>query len=138
MPRFGQRSTLQLDTCHPDIQRVLNRAIKIFDFSVICGHRGKEAQNIAFKSKKSKLSYPKSKHNKKPSEAVDLAPWPIDWNNVSRFKFLAGHILAIADMMYEAKLITHKMRWGGDWDNDKDMDDQKFNDVPHFELIKPK
>lgn len=138
MPRFGQRSTLQLDTCHPDIQRVLNEAIKIFDFSVICGTRGKGAQTLAFKTGKTKLEYPKSKHNKTPSEAVDLAPWPIDWNNPSSFKFLAGHILGIAHMMLKEKQITHSFRWGGDWDSDKDMNDQKFNDLPHFELIKPK
>jgi hypothetical protein len=28
-----------------------------------------------------------------------------------------------------------KLRWGGDWDSDKDTKDQNFNDLPHFELI---
>ncbi len=138
MPKFGQRSTLQLDTCHPDIKTILNEAIKIIDFSVICGTRGKEEQTIAFKSGKSKLEYPKSKHNESPSMAVDIVPYPVDWNNVSRFKYLAGHIEGIAYMLLQQKKITHKVRWGGDWDQDKDMTDQKFNDLPHFELIKPK
>lgn len=138
MPRFGQRSTTNLQQCHPDIQRVLTEAIKVFDFSVICGERNEEAQTIAFKGGKSKLEWPKSKHNKTPSMAVDICPWPIDWENVSSFKFLAGHILGIAHMMLKDKTITHKFRWGGDWDSDKDMDDQKFNDLPHFELLEIK
>ena len=34
MPTFGTRSLLQLETCHEDIRRVLNEAIKHADFSV--------------------------------------------------------------------------------------------------------
>ncbi len=137
MPRFGQRSILQLNTCHPDLKYILEVAIEIYDFSVICGHRGKEEQNIAFTSGKSKLEFPKSKHNKSPSMAADLAPWPIDWKEYSRFRLLAGHIIGIAHVLYCKGSIKHKIRWGGDWDSDKDMDDQKFKDLPHFELIKP-
>ena len=138
MPRFGTRSNIQLDTCHPEIQRILNEAIKYFDFSVICGHRDRAGQELAFKTKKTQLDWPNSKHNKLPSMAVDIAPWPISWENVSSFKFLAGHILTVSYMMHSEGRITHLMRWGGDWDNDKDMNDQKFIDLPHFELIEKK
>ena len=28
-----------------------------------------------------------------------------------------------------------KIRWGGDWDRDTDLSDNRFNDLPHFELM---
>jgi len=27
-----------------------------------------------------------------------------------------------------------RLRWGGDWDGDTELDDNKFDDLPHFEL----
>ena len=30
--------------------------------------------------------------------------------------------------------IDVNLRWGGDWDRDFDLKDQRFNDYPHFEL----
>ena len=137
MPRFGQRSQIQLDSSHPDIQRICNVVIKIFDFSAICGHRGKESQQIAFKSKKSKLQFPDSKHNKKPSMALDVAPYPINWNKKSEFIYLAGHMKMAAQILYDKGEITHVLRSGNDWDNDNDLSDQKFMDIGHLELIKP-
>lgn len=137
MPKFSQRSQTQLDTCHPDLQRICNEVIKVYDFSAICGHRDKPTQQIAFDSGKSKLKFPDSKHNKMPSMAIDICPWPINWKNVSAFKFLAGHMQMAAHMLYNGGKTTHILRWGGDWDCDNDMTDQKFNDLPHFELIKP-
>ena len=32
-------------------------------------------------------------------------------------------------------LLGIKLRWGHDWDGDIDLNDQKFNDGPHYELI---
>ena len=29
-----------------------------------------------------------------------------------------------------------KLRWGGDWNMNFEVDDNKFDDFPHFELIK--
>lgn len=128
MPKFSQASKDRLETCHPDIQRVLNEVIQHIDFTVLEGHRGEEKQNAAFEAGKSKLRFPQSKHNNRPSLAVDIAPYPIDWQDWRRFDLLAGYVLGIAAHMG----IT--LRWGGDWDSDHDMKDQTFNDLPHFEL----
>jgi len=67
-------------------------------------------------------------HNHHPSLAVDVAPYPIDWENTNRFFYLAGLVEGIAAMM------GVKVRFGGDWDSDKDFSDQKFNDLVHFEI----
>ena len=127
MPNFGNRSKSNLEDVNLRLVEVCNDAIKTFDFSVLCGHRNEEDQNKAFAEHKSTLRYPNSNHNKKPSDAVDLAPYPIDWNDKRRFYNLAS-IMFIA-----ANRIGIILRWGGDWDRDASRRDQSFNDLPHFE-----
>lgn len=69
----------------------------------------------------SKLKYPNSKHNKTPSIAVDIIPYPfMGWDNTGDFKLLSDIIKR------HAKALDIKIRWGGDWVN--------FVDMPHFEL----
>lgn len=126
---FGKSSRKKLETCHPKIQEILNEAIKYVDFSVICGHRSKEEQEDAYHSGMSKVRFPNSKHNKYPSMAVDVAPYPIDWANTERFAFLQGVILGIAMQK------GIKIRSGIDWDGDGDITDHSFMDYPHLEII---
>jgi len=131
MPSFGNISTLRLSTCDKKLQDILTEAIKIIDFSIICGHRNEIEQQKMFAEGKSKLQYPKSKHNSMPSKAVDIAPYRngIDWNNIGEFKKLAGLIFGIA----HSKGI--KLRWGGTWGGLDDLNQSKFLDFPHFELV---
>jgi hypothetical protein len=63
------------------------------------------------------------------SRAVDVAPYPIDWNDTRRFDHFAGIVVGIAHRS------GVKIRWGGNWDRDNDLNDQNFNDLVHFELI---
>jgi peptidoglycan LD-endopeptidase CwlK len=107
---------------------VLKRAITRYDFTVLCGHRTKEEQNDAFERGASKLRWPQSKHNKTPSLAVDIAPFPIDWGDLQRFRELAAIILD------EAAKLNIKLRWGGDFNMNGKPDD-KFIDMPHFEIL---
>jgi peptidoglycan L-alanyl-D-glutamate endopeptidase CwlK len=101
------------------------------DFSVLEGHRDAERQADLFHRGLSKLQWPNSKHNREPSEAIDIAPWPIDWRDTQRFYHLAGIVRTIAGE-HEITL-----RWGGDWDSDFDLRDQNFMDLAHFELVRP-
>lgn len=135
---FGKTSKDRLETCTDNIQKVMNRAVKIYDMSVVWGHRGREAQNKAFMSGNSKKQWPDSKHNKIPSRAIDVIPYPSGWpqknskdyrKQVAAFYHMAGVVLAVADMM------GVKLRWGGDWDMDDDFSDNTFDDLAHFEEI---
>ena len=137
MPRYGKRSTKNLNQAEIDLQIVFNEVIKYFDCSIICGHRGKAAQTKAFKEKRSKVQWPNSRHNKIPSEAVDAVPYPIDWKDVNRMRFFAGHVVMCANMLYEAGKIKHRIRTGFDWDKDTQVNDHRFIDGPHFELYIP-
>lgn len=131
MFKFGKTSKAKLATCHPDLQKICNEVIKIYDFSVLEGRRTLAQQKKYFKEGKSKLDgvNKKSKHQSRPSRAIDIAPFPIDFNDTKRFYFLAGLVIA------EANKLGIKIRWGGSWNGSFDFKQNKFNDLPHFELI---
>jgi peptidoglycan L-alanyl-D-glutamate endopeptidase CwlK len=134
MPKFGRRSKEKLDTLHPDLQKVLNEAIKHVDFSILEGHRDQATQDMYYEQGKSKLKYPNGKHNTIPSKAVDIAPYfknapHIRWDDARAFTHLAGVIMGIGYSM------GVKLRWGGNWDMDDEFGDQTFNDLPHLELL---
>ena len=111
----------RLATCHPDIQDVIEEVERRipFDFTVLCGHRGREAQERAFDEGNSKARWGQSPHNKKPSDGIDVAPYPIDWNDTEAFTLLATYVLAVA----AEKGIP--LRWGGHF--------RSIKDLPHFE-----
>ena len=132
--KFGPESQKQLATCHPDLQRVLNRAIQIVDFKVVEGHRTIERQQQLFAEGKTKINGTSQlgKHNHSPSLAADIYPFPIDLRDEekssARFYHLMGVVKACAHM--EGVLL----RFGHDWDGDNDYADQSFDDLPHIEL----
>ena len=128
MPKFSTRSKSKLHTCHKDLVNLFNEVVKHFDCTIIEGHRGQKKQDEAYNKGNSKLKFPNGKHNSSPSVAVDVAPYPIDWSDRDRFHYFAGYVLGIASQM------GINVRWGGDWDNDTEVKDTGFKDLPHFEL----
>ena len=128
MPSFGRASQYQLDTCHSDLQKVLNEAIKHVNFSVTCGFRNQSDQDKAFADGNSKLKWPNGEHNKLPSRAVDVAPYPCDRNDAEAFTLLSGIIYGVACVM------GINVRLGSDWDMDLNIKEHSFKDRPHVEL----
>lgn len=118
----------RLNTCHPDLIKLMTAVSEVVNIAILCGHRGEVEQNKAFTEKKSKLKFPKSKHNKTPSLAVDIAPLPIDWNNTDAFKSLANLVFEIADRQ------KIHIRWGGDFNQDGNKTKNDAWDLPHYEL----
>lgn len=129
MPTLSSRSLENLSLVDVRLRGVIEQAIEVLDFSVLEGYRGPDRQDEMFQTGQSKLQWPDSKHNSLPSLAVDLAPYPIDWEDTERFVFLAGVIFTIASQM------DINVRWGGDWDSDGFMLDETFRDYVHFELL---
>ncbi len=134
MAEFSITSKKRLSTCHPDLQRLFNRVIEVMDCTIIEGHRNRARQNRFYRDGRSKVQWPDGKHNKVPSEAVDAGPYipgkGISWER-NQCCYFAGLVKGIASEM------GIKIRWGGDWDKDNDVNDQTFNDLVHFELILP-
>lgn len=135
MYKFSETSKDRLATCHPDLQRLFNEVIKRIDCTIIYGARSDYDQQKLFKEGKSKLDGVKnrSKHQTSKEQpfslAVDAAPYPINWEDRSKFCYFAGIVLAKADSL------GIKIRWGGDWNCDNDLKNQTFFDLPHFELV---
>lgn len=124
--KFSKESLEKLETVDVDLQSVVTLALTItkIDFAVICGHRDRQGQEEANRMGTSRLIFPNSKHNRYPSEAVDLAPYVkgnIPWENKNSFRI-------VSEAMFKAaKTLNVKIAWGGNW---------KFYDGPHYELLK--
>lgn len=116
---LGKKSLERLDGVHPDLVRVVKRAIQLtaIDFTVTEGLRTKERQAQLLKAGASKTM--NSRHI--TGHAVDLAAWVDgirwDWGLYPK--------IAIA-MKTAASELDIPIIWGGDW--------RTFKDGPHFEL----
>ena len=133
MNRYSRASEERLKTVHPNLALVFRTVLPSWDHTIICGHRGEEAQTRAYRMGQSKVRFPNSKHNEYPSLAVDVAPYPIVWSDYYRFYYFAGYVQRVA------LELGVKIRFGGDWDMDTfAQNDQSFFDLVHFELIEPK
>ena len=128
MPYFGKSSKNRLSTCDDRLQKVFNEVIKHVDCSVLEGHRSKDRQNKLYEEEKTKVKYPNGRHNRQPSSAVDVTPYPVDWEDRERQTLFAGFVIGVASQM------GINLRWGGDWDQDFQVVDNRFDDFPHFEL----
>jgi len=134
MPQYSLSSKTRLLTCDPHLQDIFNEVIKHVDVGITCGHRGQEAQDLAFAEGKSKLRFPASKHNSYPSKAVDFVPYaggkPI-WNNREVIIATAFFIKGVAATM------GYKVRLGCDWNGNMDTKDEGFMDAFHVEILEP-
>ena len=115
---LGNRSKQSLSGVHPDLVAVVKLAITITeqDFTVIEGIRNINRQRELFKAGKSTTM--NSRHI--TGHAVDMVPWPVDWNDLERFEVMADA------MKQAAEELDIPIVWGGDW--------KSFYDAPHFEL----
>ena len=138
MPRFSNASKKRLKDVHPLLRDILQFAVRFVDFTVLVGFRDKEQQDKEFAEGDSKVRWPNSKHNKVPAEAVDIAPYPIDWSNRERFYYVSGFVMGAGSaMLYFLGLDKKlKLRFGGDWDQDGEIADNKFDDIGHIELVR--
>lgn len=123
MPKLSAASQKRLDAAHPMLVKLF--AACLADpacpaFTVLDSQRGREAQEKAFNAGNSKAHFGQSPHNWSPSIALDVAPLPIDWEDIKAFKTLGAFV--------EAKAVALKIpvSWGGRW--------KSFKDYPHFEL----
>ena len=117
MYQLGKKSKEKLEGVHPDLVKVVERAIEITeqDFTVLEGLRDIERQRELVNTGKSTTM--NSRHL--TGHAVDLAPWPISWEWEGFYP--------IADAMKTAAdELGVSLEWGGDW--------KSFPDGPHFQL----
>ena len=129
MPRCSDKSISNLTTCDTRLQQALLRVVHDFDCTILEGHRDRERQNRMVDEGKSRVRWPDGKHNTVPSRAVDVAAYPIVWDDRERQTLFAGYVLATARAM------GIELRWGGDWSIDFEVKDNRFDDLVHFEIV---
>ena len=132
MSVYGATSRARLETCHPVLRDLMERAMMTcppgLDWMIVCGHRGKAEQEAAVAGGFSSVHWPNGKHNSLPSMAVDVAPWvrgTVSWF-APDFPPIARHIKATWAAMTEAERGGYTLSWGGDWTHRVDR--------PHWEL----
>lgn len=142
--KWNARSLEQKATLHTDLRVVIEDALRISDvpFQLVQGARTIDQQREYFKAGKSKINpdayadkdalYAAAKHVVGPgapfARAVDIViegPKPYD---MSHLCYVAGVVLTCA------RIRGIKVRWGGNFDRDKEILEQSFIDGPHFEL----
>jgi len=135
---LGPSSLGMLKGVHPNMIRVVKRAIELTeqDFKVLCGVRTLADQKDLYAKGRTKPG-PKvtwtlnSRHLPAADgfgHAVDLVPYPVDWNTLSKFDAMAKAMFAAA------KELGIKIRWGADWNRDGKPREKGESDSPHFEL----
>ena len=122
---FSQTSKHRLQTCDSRLIKLFAEVVEGFDCSILEGKRSPERQAELLRHGKSKTLH--SKHLK--GLAVDVAPYPIDWEDRERFHYFGGYVKGVASQM------DIPIRWGGDWNGDTQVKDNNFDDLVHFELI---
>lgn len=140
MYSYGEESKRNLATCHPILQQVANKILEYRDAKVLQGHRGEEDQNAAVAAGNSKTPWPQSKHNRMPSEAMDIVPhplptWAFDPTPEEKMKAWTFWVEWGSWVVGLAAGMGIVLRWGYDWDRDHDLLDTKFYDGPHFEVV---
>jgi peptidoglycan L-alanyl-D-glutamate endopeptidase CwlK len=136
MPKFSQSSFSKLSSCHIDLQVLFYEVIKNFDCTILEGYRNEKDQEEAFEKGNTKVHYPHGKHNRTPSLAVDVIPYPVDWKDSKLHLWFGGYVLGIAQMLKDQGKMTHSLRWGGSWDGLGKLDKPgQLNDPVHFELM---
>ena len=138
MYKLGNKSYSKLEGVHPDMIKVVERAIQLSqqDFTVIEGVRTPERQAELYAQGRTKPGNKvtwtmHSRHFVQKDgygHAVDICPWPIDWNDLSKFNAIANA------MMQASEELGIPIRWGADWDNDGNPREKGETDSPHFEL----
>lgn len=152
--RLGTQSRDRLKGVHPQLVRIVERAIEIstVDFMVLEGVRATQRQHELYghgrtaaelravgvdprlaKPASAKVTWTlNSNHFVKADSfghAVDLVPFPVDWNDTAKFNAIA------AAMFAAAKELGIGLRWGADWDRDGKPRERGESDSPHFELV---
>ena len=123
--KFGTRSKERLKGVDHRLIMILDELIKIMDVTIIEGLRSAKRQEQLLKKGATKVKY--SKHME--GKAVDLAPYPIDWEDRDTFHYMAGMVRGIGH------LLNIKVRVGADWDSDGNTKDNSFDDLVHIELV---
>lgn len=131
--KLGKTSLSRLQGVDETLVNVVKRAIEIseVDFTVMEGVRTLERQRELYaqgRTAPGKIVTWTMKSRHIEGKAVDLVPYPLDWNDLEKFN-------KIKDAMFQAaRELDVNLRWGADWDGDGHYREKGEYDSPHFEI----
>lgn len=131
--KLGKTSLARLQGVDETLVNVVKRAIEIseVDFTVLEGVRTLERQRELYaqgRTAPGKIVTWTMKSRHIEGKAVDLVPYPLDWNDLEKFN-------KIKDAMFQAaRELDVNLRWGADWDGDGKYREKGEYDSPHFEI----
>jgi peptidoglycan L-alanyl-D-glutamate endopeptidase CwlK len=133
--KFGNRSRQALATCDPRLETLAKEvlSLELFDFGITCGYRSQDTQEQLYFEGKTKVHWPDSKHNSKPSSALDFVLYT-NGKATYREEDKPGYYMAVGVFRAIAAKQGLKIRCGADWDGDFSVEDQSFHDLPHLEI----
>jgi len=122
--KFGKRSLRNMSGIDNRLRRVLFTALEfgVIDFTVICGVRSQAEQDRLYAQGRTEpgpiVTWTRNSRHI-TGEAVDIVPYPVDWENELNFAMLAGVVKSAAAVE------KVDIEWGYDlWEKD----------MPHFQL----
>ena len=142
--KLGTKSKEKLKDVHPKLAKIVARAIELseVDFTVVQGNRTQAQQDALYaqgRTKPGPIVTKTRNSNHIGGRAVDIMPW-IDgklfmpdrptkedaklWFRINQ----AMQLAACEDGI--------KLRWGGDFNQDGNLTNDSFVDLPHWELPK--
>lgn len=159
--KLSRRSLNKLSLAHPDHQALWPEVIKWtpIDFGIAFTYRTPEEQFELYKKgrklvgsnwiieNRSKIVTFKdgfkklSKHNFKPSKAVDIYAYingKASWD-MAHLAAIYGVVMTIAEIMYKEKEMDHRITCGADWNRNGVLVNQdnleSFVDFPHYQIV---
>jgi len=128
--KWSARSQAIRDQLCPELQGMVDALLTYMDVSLTTGHRTEKAQNALY-PKYTQVRWPDSKHNRFPSVAVDLQPYPYP-DNENDLRAALGYMAGLCYIIAEAQ--GFQIRWGGDWNRNGSVTDNGFDDLFHIEV----
>lgn len=103
MNKYGTRSKQVRSELTPTLRIIFDTVLERMDHSLVCGFRPENEQNMAFAAGASKLRWPNSKHNRKPSPAVDADPYPLKKGAAGKEQsiYFAGYVQGVSDILFK-------------------------------------
>jgi hypothetical protein len=131
--KWGKDSLKVYEELDWRLQRIVTRVRdEIGDISLLCGFRNETEQNEMHDAGLSEVRWPDGMHNRMPSLAVDFQPYPRPSRQIHLWSALSYYASA-AIIIAREEGVT--LRWGGDWNRNGIIQDQKFYDLFHIEII---
>lgn len=137
---LGVKSALLLSQCHPDLKTLFIEVNENIQCTILPSTIRTHEQQVEF-VRQGLSQTMNSKHLTQAdgfSHAVDVAPDPVNFERANfnlDLAYFAGYVMATAERLKKEGKIKSDIRYGGDWNVNNRISDERFKDLDHFEIV---